>query len=352
MADVSQSDVREYEWLEQVAADERAARDAFADWALVAEFGAMCGKARTTRHKYERCLDEFSRFLARVGDRGLVLAERRDVVKFLAWLDGNNRAALPLHQVGDPPRTPLSASTRKGYLSALRAFYFYCLDMEYVEHDPTAGIRAPKVVHKRGLTLTAGELQTFLDAPGSERDRVQAYLFVFSAQRAGALRDLRWRDVNMNEREMTFHGKGGKTNVLPIHDELLGALSRWRRALLDEAETNPLIASALYDEETAHVLLTRRGRPVTVQTLGKQAKWRAARCGLRLHAADDVYHENKSQVHPHAFRRSWATLQRRRGVALEDIADVLSHASIDTTRRHYAFPPSEAKTRAVKSFSL
>lgn len=190
MADVSQGDLREYDWQEQLAADERAARDAFADWALIAEFGAMCGKARTTRHKYERCLAEFSHFLARFGNRGVVLAERRDVVKFLAWLDGNNRGALPLHQVGDPPRTPLSASTRKGYLSALRAFYFYCLHMEYVEHDPTAGIRAPKVVHQRGLTLRAEELQAFLDAPGTERDRIQAYLFVFTAQRAGALRDL------------------------------------------------------------------------------------------------------------------------------------------------------------------
>ena len=99
-------------------------------------------------------------------------------------------------------------------------------------------------------------------------------------------------------------------------------------------------------------LLTRRGRPVTVQTLGKQAKWRAARCGLRLHTSTDVYHENKSKVHPHAFRRSWATLQRRRGLAIEDIADVLAHASTDTTRKHYAFPPSEAKERAVKNFAL
>jgi hypothetical protein len=45
-------------------------------------------------------------------------------------------------------------------------------------------------------------------------------------------------------------------------------------------------------------------------------------------------------------------LQRRRGVAIEDIADVLDHASTDTTRRHYAFPPSEAKRKTVKNFSL
>ena len=55
---------------------------------------------------------------------------------------------------------------------------------------------------------------------------------------------------------------------------------------------------------------------------------------------------------PYRPGRSWATLQRRRGVALEDIADVLAHASTDTTRKHDAFPPSEAKRKTVRNFSL
>ena len=345
-------------WEQQVAADAAAAEAAFADPVLIAEFGASSDLAKTTRHKYQRCLDEFSDFLAGWYQVATLLrVHRSDVVRFMAWLNGDKRAA-PLIVPGfpehgrRPPRGSLSASSRKGYLSAIRAFYYFCLEMGYIENDPTAGIRAPRVDHKPGLTLTAEELQLFLDAPGSERDRIQAYLLVFTAQRAGALRELRWGDVNWEQRELTFRGKGGKVNVLPIHDELLGVLSRWRRVLLDEAQKNPLIAAALYNEDTAHVLLTRRGRPVTVQTLGKQAKWRAARSGLRLHTANDASRENKSQVHPHAFRRSWATLQRRRGVALEDIADVLAHSSTDTTRKHYAFPPSEAKRKTVKSFTL
>lgn len=346
-------------WRAQVLADSADARHAESDAVLIDTFAGTLQLAKTTQHKYTRCLWDFKDFLDSWGVDSVRSAHRRDVQRFLRWLEGNAAAsalvvpALPEHG-RRPPHEPLSASSRKSYLSALRAFYRFCLDEDYDlrHYDPTVGIRSPNVTHTPGLTLTADELQRFLDAPGSERDRIQAYLLVFTAQRAGALRDLRWRDVNWEERELTFHGKGDKLNVLPIHDELLGALSRWRRVLLDKAETSPLIAAALYDEWTAHVLLTRRGRPVTVQTLGKQAKWRAARAGLRLHTSENVYRENKSQVHPHAFRRSWATLQRRRGVALEDIADVLAHSSTDTTRKHYAFPPSDAKRRAVKNFSL
>ena len=346
-------------WQARVLADALDAEHAMSDEVLIATFASTLRLAKTTRHKYTRCLWEFKEFLASWGVDSVRSAHRRDVQRFLAWLDGDSAAsasvvpALPEHG-RRATREALSPSSRKGYLSALRAFYRFCLDEEYElrHYDPTVGIRSPKVSHTPGLTLTADELQRFLDAPGNERDRIQAYLLVFTAQRAGAVRELRWRDVNWEERELTFHGKGDKVNVLPIHDELLGALSRWRRVLLDEAEKNSLIASALYDERTAYVLLTHRGRQVTVQTLGKQAKWRAARASIRLHTSGKVYPENKSQVHPHAFRRSWATLQRRRGVALEDIADVLAHASTDTTRKHYAFPASDAKRRAVKNFSL
>jgi integrase/recombinase XerC len=130
----------------------------------------------------------------------------------------------------------LSPSNCKGFLSALRAFYYFALEMQYVEHDPTALVRPPQVKHKKGMTLEADEIQRFLDAPVSERDRVQAYLLVFTAARAGELCNLRWQDVNIRERELTLYGKGGKVNVLAIHNELLGALSRWQRVVEEEAQ--------------------------------------------------------------------------------------------------------------------
>lgn len=346
---------QEARWDEELAADEQGGMDARADWALIPRFEATLRKAATTRHKYTRCLYEFSNFLAlsMTGEDRLIRAERSHVVDFLLWLEGKE-AGLPWHLRGGhaPVHSALAPSTVKGYLSALRAFYYFALEARFIEHDPTSLIRSPTVEHKKGMTLDADELQRFLDAPGNERDRIQAYLLVFTAARAGEVCGLRWQNVNIRDRELTLVGKGKKENVVPIHDELLGALARWRHYVEQAAQTNPLLAAALYDEDTRYVLLTRTGRPVTVQTLGKQVKWRAARAGLRLHTAPGVYHENKSKVHPHALRRSWATLQRRRGVAIEDIAEVLNHASTDTTRKHYAFPATETKRRVVRSFAL
>jgi integrase len=337
----------------------RAASDTCSDSLLIGEFYGWFDRASTTRRKYGRCIAEFADYLHANGVASLLFANRRAVVRFLMWLNGGTEIktlydSTLKNEERCSPRRPLSPSSRKGYLSALRAFYYYCLEMEYVEIDPTARIRSPKVPPPtKGLTLEAEQLRLFLDAHGSERDRAQAYLFVFTAARAGELRTLRWRDVDWHNRELIFRGKRGKTNVVPMHDELAGALRRWQVAQGRQAETNQLLANALTWDETAFVLLTRTGNQVTVGTLCKQVKWRAGRCGLLLHSpAETVYHENKSHLHPHAIRRSWATLQRRRGVPLEDIADVLAHASTDTTRKHYAFPSDETKRRTLKSFSL
>jgi integrase len=341
------------------AAGAQAAAGARSDSELIGDFYVWFDRAGTTFRKYARCVAEFSAYLHANGVPCLFFAKRRDVIRFLMWLNGGAEIKTLFDssltsEEQRPPRRPLSPSSRKGYLSALRAFYYYCLEMEYIEIDPTARIRSPKVPPPtKGLTLEAEQLRLFLDAHGSERDRVQAYLFVFTAARAGELRTLRWRDLDWHNREFIFRGKRGKTNIVPMHDELAGALRRWQVAQRRQAETNQLLANALAYDETAFVLLTRTGNQVTVGTLCKQVKWRAGRCGPLPHSpAEHVYHENKSHLHPHAIRRSWATLQRRRGVPLEDIADVLAHASTDTTRKHYAFPSDETKRRTLKSFSL
>jgi len=40
----------------------------------------------------------------------------------------------------------------------------------------------------------------------------------------------------------------------------------------------------------------------------------------------------RKPLHPHALRHSKAIALRKKGVPLEDIADLLGHKSIDTTR--------------------
>lgn len=312
-----------------------------------------------TQEKYAQHLYEFAEWLAEERGVALLEARRPDVKRFMTYLKGSDR-------MGRDARRPspcgwkgaLSPSTRKSFLAAIRELWRYCNQMEYTEVDPTLGIETPKIEHVPGLTLTREEIRRFLDAPGSERDRVQAYLLVYTAARSSAIRFLRWEDVDLAADEIRVRSKGGKTTAIPMHPQLRAALLRWREAQRREAECRAAdgetdLAAALGDPDSAFVLLTRAGRPLAHSTIAKQVKWRAARAGLVRHGAKAlVGSENKSKLHPHALRRSWASIALNAGAALEDIADMLQHASIDTTRKHYAFTSSARKRRIAHSFNV
>lgn len=53
-------------------------------------------------------------------------------------------------------------------------------------------------------------------------------------------------------------------------------------------------------------------------------------------------------VYPHMFRRSRGTGLYRDGVPIEAIATAMGHASIQTTRDHYAFLSLEQKRQAME----
>jgi integrase/recombinase XerC len=323
-----------------------------ADVVLVEEFIAMSDRDEKTRHKYRRHLLELKAWLqACAGGKRLLEVTKPDVVRFLADLKEGKRFGVGAD--GRPLTGALDASSRKGVISALRSFYRHCADLYGFERDPTFGVRAPRVAYKRGVTLTESELRAFLDAPGDERDRVQAYLSVYTAARTSSLRFLRWRDVDFEGDLIHFQAKRDRDYTLPLHPQLRAALLRWREVVLDQAQRNPAVRAALSHPDTAYVLLTRNGRPLCHSTLAKQAKWRAARVGILPHPPSaHVGHENKSQVTPHAFRRSFAQIQRSRGVELADLADALNHKDVNTTRNHYAYTDTPRLRETVTSFRV
>ena len=53
-------------------------------------------------------------------------------------------------------------------------------------------------------------------------------------------------------------------------------------------------------------------------------------------------------IYPHFLRRTRATGLYRDGVDIELIASTLGHASIQTTKDHYAYPSLEQKRKALE----
>ena len=63
----------------------------------------------------------------------------------------------------------------------------------------------------------------------------------------------------------------------------------------------------------------------------------------------DKHPDLPKTVYPHMLRRTHATSLYRDGVAIEAIASTLGHASIQTTKDHYAFPSLAQKQEVVNA---
>jgi len=325
---------------------------------LIRRFCASLDGASTTADKYRAALTEFAVFL----DRPILEARRADILDFMDhlkddarrdWIKEQRRAGRLPGGLQRAVTGKLSASTRKGHLSALRSFWKWALLGDRTDSDPTQGVPTPRVKNQKGLTLTAEQLRTFLGAEGRPRDRIQAYLLVFTAARMDELRTLLWSHVDFEAEQLHLRGKNGKERTIAMHATLANEMRRWRRLQAKYAETRAPVARALEHADTAYVLLTHNGRPLSASTMGRQAKWRAARVDLLPHAPGSaVSPENTSKLHCHALLRSWATLRLNEGLALDAVADALGHASVDTCRRHYAFAGDERRRRAFEDLRL
>jgi len=323
------------------------------DRELIAEFIAQADVAKSTRVVYRAHLTEFGTWLAHprthrgAGPGSLLQARRADVARFMAYLQSGDRyaAAKSPRHAKDP-----SPSTRKTFLASLRKLYRYLLTVELVDVDPTYGIDRPKVRTRPGLTLTAEQVRQLLDAEGTPRDRVQVYLLTFTAARTNEIRGLRWRDVNLDERVIGLHGKGDKYRTIDIHPRLMPELRRYRIWQQAQAEMNGAIRGALKEPETAFVLLSRTGRQLSGTAIYKQLMRRASLAGL--FPLEMQHREHRSQVSPHALRRTFATLLLNEGHHIDAVADVLGHESVDTTRKHYAFSSNERRRTTIEGFDV
>lgn len=246
-----------------------------ADEQLVEEFLSMTERHAKTLHKYGRHLVEFRCWLTERADgKSLLEVNKPDVMRFVADLKNGHRFGETTD--GRPLVGALSPSGRKSVISALRSFYNHCDNLYQLRYDPTHGIKTPKVTVNRGVSLNREEVRGYLDAPGTERDRVQAYLAVFTAARAGSLRDLRWPDVDFDQELLHFNAKFENHYTLPLHPQLRAALLRYRDWVFDEAGRNPHILDALRNPDTAYVLLTQQ-RAAAI-TLGAFQAGQVARC--------------------------------------------------------------------------
>lgn len=232
-------------------------------------------------------------------------------------------------------------------ISSLKSFYNYFYRNEKLASNPAALVQLPKLHEKEIIRLDIDEVAALLDAveQGDDlTDRQKAFhnrtkvrdlailtLLLGTGIRVSECVGLDIDDVDFKNGGIHIHRKGGKEVTVYFGTEVEDALQDY----LDER----FGIDAMPGSEQALFLSLQRKR-ITVRSVENLVK-KYARLVTPL-----------KKITPHKLRSTYGTNLYRETGDIYLVADVLGHADVNTTKKHYAALEDERRRSARNAVRL
>lgn len=236
----------------------------------------------------------------------------------------------------------------KRKLCSLRAFYDFLFMNNRVPSNVTQLVALPRVHEKPIIRLNQAEMTRMLTVAESgekmtarqqkyqkltaKRDYAMLSLFLGTGIRVSECVGLNIEDINMEDNAFLVTRKGGNQVVLYFPPEVAEALATY----LEERQK----MEALPGHEEALFLSLQRRRITQ----------RAVQLLVKKYAA--IAAPLKPKISPHKLRSTFATNLYGATGDIYLVADVLGHASVETTRKHYADMTDERRRSAAEFVKL
>lgn len=186
----------------------------------------------------------------------------------------------------------------------LSAFFQWMFKEDLIPKNPCFNINPIKYADVVRKPFSEVEIDKMRTACKSKKERAIVELLLSSGVRVSELTALRVEDINRNDHSVHVRcGKGGKGRITYTSDVALRHLQEYWLARKDDGEM------AFYNGH--HEPLNAGGVRFLLRRLGKRAE--------------------VDNVHPHRFRRTFATKMASSGMDIQDIKTLLGHSSINTT---------------------
>ena len=215
-----------------------------------------------------------------------------------------------------------ATATVNKHLAALTDFYVWRgLGQPQGVKRHQAARHAPKALEPRAKL----RYLRAVEACPRARDRALALLPLYAGTRIAEIAALDVTDVGLSARKGELHlvGKGEKSRTVPVHPRLRAALAAW-------LAERPARAGA----DLPALFLSSRGTRLTTDAIDDVIQ------GITKAAALDDH------VTSHVLRHTFGTELTRSGVDIVTVAELMGHASLETTRL-YTRPTADDMQRAV-----
>jgi site-specific recombinase XerD len=250
----------------------------------------------------------------------------REASRFADWLTENGRpsgAAGDLLAVdkGDAEAwltslksCGLTQATIRSRWIALRALYGWAVEVEELDASPFTKVTVAKPDPPIIPVLTSADLRALLKAcEGSDfyarRDTALLRLMLATGMRLSEVADIRLDEVDLVNRIIVIHGKGGHDRLVRFDNETRTALDRYKRA---RARHKSAAEPWLWLGHAGR--LTANGIPILIEA-------RARKAGI-------------GHVHPHQLRHTWASRFLAAGGQEGDLQKLGGWQNADIMRRY------------------
>ena len=277
-------------------------------------------------HQFDFLVDQYLNYL--LVEKGLgkktLDAYSRDLARYFEFLKqesienlGENDTALILKHLIDMKKDGLGARSRARHLVTIRGFYRFLVQEKIIKADPSRTIDLPKSGLKLPEVLSADEINSLLETPGTDtprglRNAAMLELLYASGLRVSELINLKLLDINLEAGFVRVFGKGSKERIVPMGSGAINALQDY----LKSGRPNLLKA----DLTSSYLFVARAGKPMTRQGFWKLLRKCALEAGL------------KRKISPHSLRHSFASHLLEGGADLRSVQVMLGHVDITTTQ--------------------
>ena len=211
----------------------------------------------------------------------------------------------------------LSATTVNRKLATLRSYYKFLLRSKLITKDPTYKLKSLKTPKKLPDFVQESTLEDVLKKEVYEatfegqRDRMVMEFLYLTGIRLSELVNLKWKDLNLIDKQVKVLGKRQKERIIPLTNGLLQNIILYQKVF--EKRFSKL-------DGNAYFIVTNKGEQSYCMMI-----YRIVRHYL------DLFAQNTRRS-PHILRHTFATHLLNKGADLNAVKDLLGHANLAATQ--------------------
>lgn len=212
----------------------------------------------------------------------------------------------------------LNPKTLHRKISTLRSYFKYLHRQKLISINPTLRLRTPKIPKRLPIYLQSKEMDAVLDTVSNFkedtfegiRDKLIIEMLYGTGMRRSELIGLSKHDIDMHQGVVKVTGKGNKQRLIPLHQELLAHIEKYKQAKNTQFPDNNNDVFIVTDTNL-------KAYPIFISRIVNKS----------LNIITTL--EKKS---PHVLRHSFATNLLNNGADLNAIKELLGHSSLAATQ--------------------